>query len=42
MPLDEDAAWIPALASQAIAACAAERELLGPLADRTLQAVPER
>jgi aminoglycoside phosphotransferase (APT) family kinase protein len=41
-PMDEDGDWIPALASQAIAACEAERELLGPLADRTLQAVPER
>ena len=39
-PLDDDATWIPALAARAQARCAEQRDLLGALADRFLQPVP--
>ena len=38
--LDADAAWLPALTQYALAECAAQREQMGPLADRYLQPVP--
>lgn len=39
-PLEDDASWIPALAAHARAACNAQGDLMGPLAERFLQPVP--
>lgn len=39
-PLDDDRAWLPALAARSLAECAARREEMGALADRFLQPVP--
>ena len=39
-PLDDDTAWIPALAAATEAACAAHKEMMGPLAEGRLQPVP--
>ena len=39
-PLDDDDAWIPALAALSEAACADARETMGPLAEARLQSVP--